>query len=623
MATSSANKGLTLRRLVLLGPNKKSAEIEFGPNATVISGPSNTGKTFILRVISYMFGGEHLEPVVEMDGYTRGMLCLDLPDGSTVTLARFLGGGNYDIYEGDNWIEEGSRLLIENLAWKHRTGGKKGNFSKYLLKYLGLDEALILSSESTRATRHMSIRELMRLAVIEEGRMIGDLPPATPRGYVNQLETFEKNLFTYLITGRDSSHLEGQKRDTRPVASAKSGVLDEVVMVLSEKLRGLPERDELERTNNELLQDLQRQMSAVEELISERTSLTNEFRELEVEIGERSEQVAELRQLYSRFELLHLQYQSDLRRLELTSEAGGLLQLFNLELCPICGAPAESQHRHSDIVPFAGDWVAAVQAEISQISLLDLDLSQTLQSLLIDMNQMTVAIDTLSAEQNSREQEIKRVDGLLEPSTQRVRQLTDAHINNERALQTYEQIESVERIRVQDQDKRAEEQSGQKAKVGAVLSLEEVAPIVSGIRRNLLNWGIDDAQIVRFDLPTFDIVVGGKRRANHGKGMKAIIHAAFTVALGDYGLAIERPVPGFVVLDTPVLTYRSAEKYLDDNDLLDVSVAQRFYEDLGSRHRAQIIVIENIDPIGEIDGVKSIRFTKDMEVGRFGFLCCE
>ena len=56
---------------------------------------------------------------------------------------------------------------------------------------------------------------------------------------------------------------------------------------------------------------------------------------------------------------------------------------------------------------------------------------------------------------------------------------------------------------------------------------------------------------------TSHITIAGKRRAANGKGVRAILHAAFNVAVIVYAIENRLPHPGFLVLDTPLLTYRT------------------------------------------------------------------
>src|SRR3546814_15603515 len=54
----------------------------------------------------------------------------------------------------------------------------------------------------------------------------------------------------------------------------------------------------------------------------------------------------------------------------------------------------------------------------------------------------------------------------------------------------------------------------------------------------------------------FDLIIDGKRRRNNGKGVRAITHAAFKVALLTFCRSRGLPHPGFLVMDTPLITAR-------------------------------------------------------------------
>ena len=43
------------------GDGKRDSVIEFSPNLTIIYGASNTGKTYIYKVIDYLFGAKELD----------------------------------------------------------------------------------------------------------------------------------------------------------------------------------------------------------------------------------------------------------------------------------------------------------------------------------------------------------------------------------------------------------------------------------------------------------------------------------------------------------------------------------------------------------------------------------
>jgi hypothetical protein len=120
--------------------------------------------------------------------------------------------------------------------------------------------------------------------------------------------------------------------------------------------------------------------------------------------------------------------------------------------------------------------------------------------------------------------------------------------------------------------------------------------------------------------------IDGKHRKDNGKGVRAITHAAFKVALLLYCKERNLPHPGFLVLDTPLLTYRDplhskgGPLGADEEELRESSLKDYFFEHL-SRHgdSGQFLVVENIDlpkRIGEFANVET--FTGDPNVGRPG-----
>jgi hypothetical protein len=129
---------------------------------------------------------------------------------------------------------------------------------------------------------------------------------------------------------------------------------------------------------------------------------------------------------------------------------------------------------------------------------------------------------------------------------------------------------------------------------------KEFADVVADV---LLEWGFPGQNKVFFDPGTCDLVIDGKERRHNGKGVRAIKHAAFKVALLLYCRARKLPHPGFLVLDTPLLTYRDPMKKpgdkltTDEEELRNTDLKERFFEHLGHIGTdAQFMIFENVDP---------------------------
>jgi hypothetical protein len=124
---------------------------------------------------------------------------------------------------------------------------------------------------------------------------------------------------------------------------------------------------------------------------------------------------------------------------------------------------------------------------------------------------------------------------------------------------------------------------------------------------------------VHFDLKARDLFINGKNRTSYRKDLRAITQAAFTIGLLEFCRRNETPHPGFVVLDSPLLSYREPD---DANDnLRETDLNSRFYAFIESLpDDRQVIVVENIDAPADVKASEqSIEFTRLDAKGRYGF----
>jgi hypothetical protein len=155
-------------------------------------------------------------------------------------------------------------------------------------------------------------------------------------------------------------------------------------------------------------------------------------------------------------------------------------------------------------------------------------------------------------------------------------------------------------------------------------AVHEFAQTVSAV---LTEWQFPGNRHVSFDEVTFDLRIDGKLRKDNGKGVRAITHAAFKVALLLFCHERNLPHPGFLVLDTPLLTYRdpirSKDPLTEDEQALrNTSLKDFFFEHLSRNgDKGQFVVIENVDLPPGIEGLAHLEtFTGDPASGRSGLL---
>ncbi|MEU7633802.1 hypothetical protein AB0C34_28135 [Nocardia sp. NPDC049220] len=178
----------------------------------------------------------------------------------------------------------------------------------------------------------------------------------------------------------------------------------------------------------------------------------------------------------------------------------------------------------------------------------------------------------------------------------------------------------------------ADEAAAATSAVGTGIGLRAQREFSAALAERLAAWRFPDPEGVRYDLSEQDVVSDDQLRLAHGKGVRAIQHAAFTVALGQYCFERDLPHPGFVILDSPLVTYRPPDGGHDPatvapfgnasgaEDEVSDNIVRAFYEDLQRHCTGQVIIFENTDPPDGLDDqTVDIRFTKNAQGGRYGF----
>ena len=118
------------------------------------------------------------------------------------------------------------------------------------------------------------------------------------------------------------------------------------------------------------------------------------------------------------------------------------------------------------------------------------------------------------------------------------------------------------------------------------------------------------------------MVVCGKEKATYGKGARAIINSAFIIAIMEYCYQHGLPHPGFVILDSPLTTYKERDRQAKlKNEDVDVSIKAHFFYNLASMSKhEQIIIFDNEIPPEDLTDVTYHHFTGNQEIYRTGFI---
>lgn len=606
--------GFHIIRLALTGSEVEDAEVRFGNGLNVVTGPSDTGKTFILQCIDYMCGAGSRPPAIpEASRYDAiEMRIKARRDNQEMTLRRSLSGGAFRL------SAEGQEDRI--LGPQHQ-GDNVNTLSYFLLELTGLAGKKVRKNQRGE-TRTLSFRDLAHLAIISEEAVIRSSSPVLTGQYVNK--TVEKSVFRLLLSGQDDSSVVAV--DDSRVSEARIDAKIELLQQLIEQAQRECEELGLDAS----LAELQNQLSRIEAIYQQ---ATGELSQAEMSVGEveqsRRDTWKQLRQVESRldvlaglgqrFDLLNQQYISDLHRLEAISEAGIRLGQLNEERCPVCGAPAEhhdEEHQGSaeDLVTVAvacAREAQRVRTLIEDLSITQRDVAAETEELQEIRLQRQTALDTLRMEINERLR--PRMQALL----QGVRQSQEQRELIHHKVELLKRLDELRNI----VDTLAGEQAGSPTSAtNQDVPTADVEQFCREVEHRLQAWQFPDVGRVTFDSTTWDVIIGGRPRTSHGKGVRAVTHAAFSMSILSHCIRRQLPHPGIVIIDSPLVVYREPD--VDEAGFTQDVKGQFFRDVAASFAESQIIVLENEavpDALMTEFGATVIRFT-GTNVGRWGFL---
>jgi hypothetical protein len=604
---------MSLLHLTFLGQGKEPACIEFSPRLTVIHGASDTGKSYVVEAVDFMLGATTLKPIPEAQGYSVILLGVRFADGDVVTLARSPEGGKIKVYDLDLRSMPVGQPFVE-IAPKHSPSSEK-NISRYLLQMIGLDGYLIRRN-ARNETNTLSFRNLVRLCLVSETQMQSKMSPVLG-GQVIQ-ETAEKAVFRCLLNGRDDSSLIPlQAQAEKQMSKGKLDLLSTLIEGLEAQLDTKVSLEELRQQLQAIDVSIRNDAEAIEGLLRDRSIVSRQRVEVGDLYDEQARRLAEVTDLISRFGILRDQYESDLARLEMVREAGTLLGYFRSGTCVFCGAaPEHQQHGHADA---ESTLIAeAVEAEQAKTGQLLSDLLLTIE----DLAEQRMAVDSLHAELGTRlasiDQNAAALDAILRPRQSDITAALKVKSFVEKNIALRERIGELVAMRASLSTSSDPENTDSPEIDDRALSLFE--QVIGDVLRA---WRVPDSGDPVYDADSADIQIGGRPRSSRGKGMRAILHAAFTVALAEYCFREGRGHPGFAVLDSPVVTYRDPEASVDGDpaeEVMSENVAHYLYTYLNSIFPWQSVVVENVDPPAtDLEGASVYKFSGTMDGERFGF----
>lgn len=615
--------GFMLKKLQATGENVGPAEVSFTPGFNLITGASNTGKSYILQCLDFMFGSDRPpKEIYESQSYTKLFLELEDHKATVYTLERSLQGGDFHLY--DRSIKELNDAESPRIIKANPDPTKDNSISWFLLSLCGIGPTKIRKN-SRNETANLSFRTISHLFVVNETSIIAEESPVLLKEAIAVTNTKIKSAFKFLLTGIDDSSLIASPDPEMLKAqdAAKREVIDQLISDLEKRIESQQVSDE--NIRNRAIH-LEREIELATTALS-LTSITVQERQQDRETAWREQQEADSRlivisELLKRFELLRQHYQSDLKRLEFISEGEHYFEQLEAINCPLCGTLLEN-HAYQKMCEVRTGEIdnlqRASEEEAAKIRSHLQDLEGTVATLIEERS----ALLTTSQQKKQVVAEADRfIAEELRPKLIASKMELDHLLSDQRALAEIDintqRLDELKQIRVSIDN--GDGQSPPVRQQSSGFSTFALRKLCDSIDVILREWKYPDVGIVEFNERQMDLVINGKPRQSNGKGVRALLHAAFAIGLMRYCKNNDFPHPYFVVLDSPLTTLKEGGSN-ESEDEVSGEIQRAFFEALSrSPKDEQIIVLENKVPSSEIkDRVNYIEFTGATNGGRKGF----
>lgn len=603
--------GFIITKLKLKGHSLPSAEIQLESGVNIITGPTNTGKSYIFECINYMLGSsKKARDIKEARLYSNIFLEIKINNHEIYyTLESDFKGGDFKLYK-EKVDNIGLSTEYEFLKRKHEPRNEK-TISAFLLGLNNLYGKKIRTNAKGK-TREISYRDVVRYLMINEERIITKDSLIVSGQYSKATE--EINALKLIVTGCDDNNIIEQISEKE--ITQRKGKIDLLKEFISNINHSIEENDlkydvdkEIETTNNNLtaLYLKHRELNkTIQELYDKKNTFVSYLSKIESKFKNLSE-------LSFRSDILHKQYISDKERLEATIESCFLFVESDSteKKCPLC----------SNLV---------VDVEISEKEITSIAESCKIESQKISLliSELYKSQEIINEERDLLDAEIRKIRNDIIAVDNDINNILNRDINyisesirkfnnhKEYLLQVKEKRSQLD-FYLKLQNKISTTITSPQGKFAIDLTTASTTKLSEYIKNILESCHYPNISSVAYSEDKKDFVISGEDRALEGKGLRAITYSAFIIALqelisqSDYSL-------GTPILDSPLVTYRKPKA---EGEGISMDVAMEFYRYLAdSRIGNQIIILENEEPPTDIsDKINHIIFTGS-EVGRKGFI---
>lgn len=586
-----------IEKIIVTGSGKTDSIIELSNGVNIIYGPSNTGKTYIVKCIDYMFGSER-EPIDISTGYQYIKIIVRTQCG-TITMSRKIGENKIEVSSNDNNVPSG----------KYATKASRTNYDKTInsvwLSLIGINDLHLVISNENYKKQILSWRTFSHMFMLTETKIISEYSAILSGRDTSNTAVIASLIF--LLSGQNFADTE--TKDAKEIKEAKKNA---VKAYINKELFRLSERNQellaqlKENPNIDIAVEIEKIMAEISTNEKRINSSIEENQKILAQLYEKNENLSECNVLLNRYDELTTQYDADLKRLNFIVDGEANLNASFSTHCPFCDGEV--------VVKKNQNYIDAAKSDYKKIKLQAKDLESASKELRSEKLSLEQEIGTLMAKKKSIEELIEKE---LKPQVFNLKEKLSAYKD---AIGCQKEIDILKKLSEQKTadmiENDTDEESELKFKVKEHLDYSFINELSNGIKSFLENCNYDNLLSVIFDKADMDIVINGKKKSSNGKGYNAYFNSVVAIVLSRYMESKAKYSPDFLVLDSPILSLKEKEAKKPSETMRNT-----LFENIVDNQKGiQTIVIENEIPEINYKDANIIHFTKEKNNGRYGFL---
>lgn len=586
-----------IEKIIVTGSGKTDSIIELSNGVNIIYGPSNTGKTYIVKCIDYMFGSER-EPIDISTGYQYIKIIVRTQCGP-ITMSRKIGENKIEVSSNDNNVPSG----------KYATKASRTNYDKTInsvwLSLIGINDLHLVISNENYKKQILSWRTFSHMFMLTETKIISEYSAILSGRDTSNTAVIASLIF--LLSGQDFA--ETETKDTKEIKEAKKNA---VKAYINKELFRLSERNQellaqlKENPNIDIAVEIEKIMAEISTNEKRINSSIEENQKILAQLYEKNENLSECNVLLNRYDELTTQYDADLKRLNFIVDGEANLNASFSTHCPFCDGEV--------VVKKNQNYIDAAKSDYKKIKLQAKDLESASKELRSEKLSLEQEIGTLMAKKKSIEELIEKE---LKPQVFNLKEKLSTYKD---AIECQKEIDILKKLSEQKTvdmiENDTDEESELKFKVKEHLDYSFINELSNGIKSFLENCNYDNLLSVIFDKADMDIVINGKKKSSNGKGYNAYFNSVVAIVLSRYMESKAKYSPDFLVLDSPILSLKEKETKKPSETMRNT-----LFENIVDNQKGiQTIVIENEIPEINYKDANIIHFTKEKNNGRYGFL---